>query len=315
MQLLLYQGEESDPNFYYHAGLDIDHSMLVCVGGRRTLFVSRMNEALARAAFRGEVVVFDDALKALSKRLGGKKVLFDADSLNARMFSRLSRICRLKDHSLELLRMRSVKKPHEVSVIRTAARRTKELLDSLDFGKAKTELGLRKQLMVATAEAGLEPAFDPVISTGSNTAYPHHEASERKLGPLVMVDYGLMYGHYRSDITRCFIRDGDAKKKAQYEELQGICRSIVDELPDLRRGKDVAAFSAKLIKRAGFPELIHSIGHGVGLEIHELPRLGSKSDDRIAGTVLAIEPAFYLRHYGMRYEETVYFDGKRARIL
>lgn len=315
MRLLLYRGGLFDPNFHYHAGVDIDHSFLISGDGKRTLFVSRMNEALARAAFRGKIVVFDDAVKALSKHLKGRRVLFDANSLNARMFSRLSRLCRLKDHSLELLRMRSVKKPGEVSAIRKAAGYTKQIFDSLDFRKAKTELGVRKQLMVATAELGLEPAFDPIVSTDGDTAYPHHEASNRKLGPLVMVDYGVMYGHYRSDLTRCFIRDGDAKTKGQYEKLQGICHSIVDEMPNLRRGKDVAAFAAKQMKRAGFPRMIHSIGHGVGLDIHELPRLSAKSDDRIAGAVMAIEPAFYLKRYGMRYEETTYFDGKKARIL
>jgi Xaa-Pro aminopeptidase len=255
MQLLLYQDEEFDPNFHYHAGLDIDHSFFLSSNGKRTLFVSKMNEALARSAFRGKVVVFDDAAKTLSKRLRGKIVLFDANSLNARMFSRLSRICRLKDDSVELLRLRSVKKPEEVSAIRNAVRHTKDILDSLDFGKAKTERGLRTQLLVAAAEAGLEPAFEPVISTGGNTAFPHHDASERKLGPLVMVDYGVRYRHYCADLTRCFIRDGDAKKKSQYEQLQGICHAIVDGLPDLRRGKDVAAFSARLIERAGFPRL------------------------------------------------------------
>ncbi len=314
MRLLLHRGNSFDPNFYYHSGLDIDHSFLL-VDGKKTLFVSKMNEAAARAQFGGKVVIFEDAVKTLSGYVKGKRVLFDANSLKARSYVQLARKCRLKDHSLELMRMRSVKKPEEVSAIGKAARCTKEIFHSLDFGEAKTELGVRKQLLVATAELGLEPAFDPIVSSGGNSAFPHHEPSGRKLGPLVLVDYGVMYNHYRSDLTRCFILDGDRKMKEQYEELQGVCHSIVDALPDLRRGKNVAAFAAKLMKRAQFPKMIHSIGHGVGLEIHEFPRLNAKSDDLIAGATMAIEPAFYLKRYGMRYEETIYFNGKKARIL
>jgi Xaa-Pro dipeptidase len=317
MQLLLHRGNSFDPNFYYHSGLDIDHAFLL-MDGKKTLFVPKMNEAAARAQFHGSVVPFEDAVEALSGRLKGRKVRFDANSLKARTYVRLARICRLEDCSLELLRQRSVKKPQEVSAISRAARHTKEIFHSLDFKKAKTELGVRRQLLVATAELGLEPAFDPIVSTDGNAAYPHHEPSNKKLGQLVMVDYGVMYRHYRSDLTRCFISGGDSgarEKKAQYEKLRGVCHEIVDELPALRLGKDVAAFAAKLMKRAGFPKMIHSIGHGVGLEIHEFPRLSHKYDDSIAGAAMAIEPAFYLKGYGMRHEETVYFDGKKARIL
>ena len=61
--------------------------------------------------------------------------------------------------------------------------------------------------------------------------------------------------------------------------------------------------------------MIHSIGHGIGLSVHEFPRLSKKYKDKIAGTTFTIEPAFYLRRYGMRFEDMVYFDGKKARIL
>ena len=131
-----------------------------------------------------------------------------------------------------------------------------------------------------------------------------------------MIDYGVRYEHYCADLTRCFILDKDNSKTKEYEKLQDICYEIVDSLPNLRTGKDVAKLSEKLIAKAKFPKLIHSIGHGVGLDVHELPRLGMKSKDRItAGAMLAIEPAFYGKNYGMRFEETICFNGKRARIL
>ncbi|MCI0504410.1 M24 family metallopeptidase [Candidatus Micrarchaeota archaeon] len=313
--LLLYRGEVFNANFFHNAGIDIDHSFLLAGGGQKTLLVSMMNEALARAKFRGRVAVYADAMKALSGRLRGRTVKFDASSMSCRMAAHIRKFCRMEDYSQELLTARAVKTPAEAAHVRRAVRETKGIFASIDWKAARTEEDLQKQLLMMTLERGLEPAFAPIVSTDANTAYPHYAAGAKKLGSLVLVDYGVRYRHYCADLTRCFIRDGDRKKKEQYERLQDICYFLADALPGLERGKDAAALAGELIAQAGFPKMPHAIGHGVGLDIHEFPRLGPKSDDLLAGATLAIEPSFYLKRYGMRYEETVWFDGKRARIL
>jgi Xaa-Pro aminopeptidase len=313
--LLLYRGEDFNANFFHAGGVDIDHSFLLIGGGRKTILVSKMNEAIARAQFRGRVIVYSDAMKSLSKSLRGRTVNFDASSISCRMASHIKKFCKLSDYSQELLRARSLKTRAEAALVRRAVKETKDIFDSLDFKAAKTENGLHKQLLLLTLERGLEPAFTPIVSSGANTAYPHYTASSKKLGPLIMIDYGVRYKHYCADITRCFIRDNDLKKKEQYERLQDICYFMADALPGLECGKDAAILAQELITQAGFPKMPHAIGHGVGLDIHEFPRLGLKSDDRIAGATLAIEPAFYLKRYGMRFEETVWFDGRKVRIL
>ncbi|MFN7991647.1 MAG: Xaa-Pro peptidase family protein [Candidatus Micrarchaeia archaeon] len=314
--MLLYRGESFDANFFYHSGVDIDHSFLLADGKKRTLLTPRMNEGAAKAGFRGRVVAYTDPVESLSKLVKGNSVLCDGSSMSMRMASRLSKICRLKDDSAALLQARAKKRDDEAADIRKAARLTREIFSALDPSEAKTELDLQKQIMIETAERGLEQAFDPIVATGISTSFPHYRASKRKLGSVVLVDYGVRWNHYCADLTRCFILDGDRKKKAEYERLEGVCHAIIDELPRLRNGKDVAGFSEKELSKAGFPKLIHSIGHGVGLDIHEFPRLGLKSEDPIARSTLAIEPAFYYpKKYGMRYEETVWFDGKKARIL
>jgi Xaa-Pro aminopeptidase len=231
------------------------------------------------------------------------------------MSQRLRRLCRLEDRSDELLRLRMEKRPSEVRAIRKAVKGTKDILAQLDFKAARTELDLKRQLMVMMAEEGLEQAFEPIVSTDRNTAFPHYSAGRKRLGSLVLIDMGLRHKHYCSDLTRCFLLKRDQKKERQYEALQGVCHSIVDELPSLRTGKEVSAFAQRLMEKAGFPRMIHTIGHGLGLEVHEMPDLSARSKDRIAGAAIAIEPAFYLKGYGMRYEETIFFDGKRARIL
>jgi Xaa-Pro dipeptidase len=315
MKLLLYRGESFDPNFFYHTGVDIDHAFYL-KSGREYLFVPKLNEAYAKKRFRGKVVAYHDPFFELSKHFKPRRSLMHCDftSISAAMATRLGSISRIADCSKQLARMRMRKKPDEISSIRKAARLTREIFASLDFSRAKTELDLEKQILLMTAEMGLEPAFPPIVATDSSTAFPHYYAGKKKLGSLVMVDYGLRYGHYCSDLTRCFILGGDRKKKQEYENLEALFHSIIDKIPEQETGGQLARMSAALVEKAGFPKMIHSIGHGVGLEVHELPRLSPKSREKIAGATLAIEPAFY-KSYGMRFEETVHYDGKKVRIL
>lgn len=315
MKLLLYRGESFDPNFFYHSGVDIDHAFYL-KSGSEYLFVPKLNEAYANKHFRGKVITYQDPFFEISKYSKPRRSLMHCDfsSISAAMAGRLSGISRISDYSKQLAKMRMRKKPDEISSIRKAARMTREIFASLDFSKAKTELDLEKQIRLMTAEMGLEPAFPPIVATDSSTAFPHYYAGKKKLGSLVMVDYGVRCRHYCSDLTRCFILDGDRKKKQEYEKLQGLFHSIIDKIPEQETGGQLARVSASLVEKAGFPKMIHSIGHGVGLEVHELPRLSTKSKEPIAGSVLAIEPAFY-KSYGMRFEETVYYDGKKVRIL
>lgn len=315
MQLLLYRGESFDANFYYHAGIDIDHSFLLIKSKKKILFVSRLNAAFAKKSFKGDVVVFDNPFAALSKYVVNQPLFVDDKSMNYKLAKNLQKICKLKYYSNELLKQRIVKKTSEVRKIRTAVKHTNNILNSLDFKSPKTELDLKKQILVATAELGLEPAFDPIVSTDKSTSYPHYNAAKKKLGSLVLVDYGVKYDHYCSDLTRCFFLDGDKKKKEQYEKLQDIFHSIIDEFPRFTRGKQVANFANKLIEKNNFPKLVHSIGHGIGLDVHELPNLSLKSNDEIRNSTFAIEPAFYLKNYGLRYEDNIYFDGKKVKIL
>ena len=311
--MLLYRGETFNPNFFYFSGMDTDHSFYL--KGKNMLFVPALNGELAKKTFGGRVVVYRDPFKELKKHVKGKTLRSDFSSLNLRLATRLKRFCHLKDYTEEMFEIRAKKKKPEISNIKKAARLTREIFGMLDFKNAKTELDIERQLRVATAELGLEPAFDPIVATDSSSSFPHYFAKRKKLGSMVLIDYGLRFNHYCSDLTRCFFLDKDKKKMSEYEKLQDICHTICDELPSLRNGRQVAELSARLIERAGFPKPPHAIGHGVGLNIHEYPRLSSKWTDNIKGTVMAIEPAFYLKRYGMRFEQTIHFDGKKARVL
>ena len=317
-ELLLYRGESFDPNFYYQSGLDIDHAFLLLKRNEKILFVPRLNEEFAKTHFDGHVEVYQNPFEVLKKYLRGKTISVDSSSLTHALSKRLKSFCKIEDASSKLAAMRLVKKEKEIKKITRAVSITKKILSALDFSKMKTELDVKRYLLQKTLEYNCEAAFEPIVATDTNSRFPHYRSGNVKLGDMVLIDYGVKYEHYCADLTRCFFI-GNSKinreREDKYESLKEITKTIVSSLPKLKTGKTVAKLSVQLLKENGFPPLIHAIGHGIGLEVHEAPRLGLLSKNKIAGSALAIEPAAYFKDYGLRFEETVYFDGKKGRIL
>lgn len=312
--LLLQRGEHFNGNFYYFSGIDVDYAFFLAEGKKRTLLVPKMGAALARKLFTGRIVVYEDFIEVLKRRLAGKKVFVDGTNLSARTWKRLRTFCNVVDATELLYEKRRIKLASEVAHIRKAVQLTKKIINNIDLSGCITEQDVANQLLCSTFEAGLEPAFSPIVAADSNTAFPHYKNGKKKIRDFVLVDYGVRYRHYCGDITRCFFIRKDQKKLTMYERLKEILNEIVDNMANFRTGNELAAFSEKLLKKHNMSSL-HSIGHGIGLDVHEWPRLSKKYMDNISGSTMAIEPAFYNKHLGMRYEETIYFDGKRARVL
>ena len=119
---------------------------------------------------------------------------------------------------------------------------------------------------------------------------------------------------YNSDITRCFLLSREQGKT--YNKLKRISASIIDQLPNLETGGELAKLTRALYKKEGLVHPPHSIGHGIGLEVHEKPSFFLKSKDSLVGATFAIEPSVYFKgEYGLRHENVVYFDGKKATVL
>jgi Xaa-Pro aminopeptidase len=278
-----------------------------------------MNYEQAKEEFPGKSVNCRQPLEEVKKFCKGKKVDVDLDFMKAGLYKELSSVCRLNDVSEKLLLERAVKRKDEVEKITKAARAAKKIFDGLDFSSMKTEGDVKKYLLGETAYAGLRPAFEPIVASDKNSRLPHYKGANGKIGSIVLIDYGVRFGHYCSDITRTyFLDDSRYAKKAEegYYSLKRIFGEVIRELPKAKTGKRLAEFSREQIIAHGLPEPIHSIGHGIGLEVHEMPWLRMKSKNSIPKrTTMAIEPGAYFKDYGLRFEETIYFDGKKVKIL
>lgn len=314
LPFLLYRGDHFNANFFHHSKVDIDHSFLLVEGRHLTLFVPVMNLRAASAQFKGTVIPYRDIFAELRKHLKGRKVGIDGMNVGFAITERLKRFCRPSDMSFDLIKSRMVKSDEEILKLRRAVGATRDIFHSLEISRGQSEAEIRRKLLTETLDRGMEPAFAPIVAADSNSAFPHYETGNAKINEMVLVDYGVRYEKYCADMTRCFfLKRG--KKKASYEDVKEIFFSIAQKIPKLKTGADLAAFAKSQFEKYNMPALPHAIGHGIGLEVHEFPRLGAKSRDKLKGAAFAIEPSAYFDDYGVRYENVVYFNGKKAEVL
>ncbi len=180
-------------------------------------------------------------------------------------------------------------------------------------GKTETETA-GEILCMIRKYGGRKEAFEPIVASGTNSAYPHHKSrsTEIKKGMPVMVDAGVDFGGYKSDMTRTFFPCGPAKQFSEmYRILKEVHEKTMDFIKSGKTGKEIHGYAAGLLKKKGLDKyFIHGLGHGVGIDVHEKPVLNSKSEDIIQkGCVFTVEPGIYIPNLGgIRIEDTVILD-------
>jgi Xaa-Pro aminopeptidase len=167
-------------------------------------------------------------------------------------------------------------------------------------------------------EKGYEQAFEPIVAIDANSAVPHYDTkrgNNQKLrnGSVLLLDYGVQYESYNSDISRMiFIGDQSTEIMTAYEGLRKAQEETVQFVQKAKSLKEVDLFCRAELKKAGLPDFPHSTGHGVGIEVHESPKVSFRSTDQIKPfQILTIEPGIYFPDkWGMRVEDTVFVDEK-----
>jgi len=164
-------------------------------------------------------------------------------------------------------------------------------------------------------------SFEPIIASGPHSSYPHARLTGRKIRPndLVLVDMGIDVQGYKSDLTRIFFLGRIPHLKGQvYESVRAAQQKAMDVIKAGVLGRDVdRAARNYLAKRKLARYFTHALGHGVGLEIHENPRLSQKSSSTLKeGMIITIEPAVYIPNkFGIRIEDMVLVTKKGCEVL
>ena len=195
-----------------------------------------------------------------------------------------------------------------------------ELLGDISEGMTESDVAaLLEYYMRAYGASGT--SFETICAFGSNASMPHYETGTRELkfGDPVLIDFGCKYEGYCSDITRTFLF-GDDKRHEEFKKLHAVVL-LAHEMAKERilagmTGKEADAIARNYLKSKGLgEEFTHSLGHGVGLRIHEAPYLSPRSEEILEeGMVFSIEPGVYIPgEMGIRIEDTVQMKGGRIQ--
>jgi Xaa-Pro dipeptidase len=210
--------------------------------------------------------------------------------------------------------LRKIKSKKEIKQLKKAAELT---IKGMQVAAETISSGIKESEVAAEIEYAIRKhdcssmAFETIVASGKDSAFPHGGFSNKEIckGDVVVVDVGAKYNFYCSDMTRTFVVGKPSEK--QKKLLQIINRSQKKALEIIKEGIEanhVDKVVRKMIEKAGYGEyFVHSLGHGVGLEVHEQPILGSKNKDKVtAGNVVTVEPGIYLVDYGgVRIEDTI----------
>jgi Xaa-Pro aminopeptidase len=315
-------------NVRYLTGFGGTNGACVCGADTRAFLTDFRYTERAEAEVEGwEVVtVADDWLGGIAERLSGRAGYEDHKmSVRAmgKLKGKLAEGVALEGAGGLVERLRRVKDEGELAAIAAAA----ELADDVWRWSLERGLAGRSEREVASAaearmrELGAEPSFPAIVAAGPDGALPHAEAGEREIGKgeLVVFDMGAKLDGYCSDGTRTFATGEPGERAGEvYEVVREAQQAALAAVRSGARGEDVDAVARERIAAAGHGERFgHGLGHGVGLEVHEEPRVSQRSEDVLAaGEVVTIEPGVYLPgELGVRIEDLIVVTENGHRNL
>ena len=220
--------------------------------------------------------------------------------------------------------LRERKDAGEVALIREAAaiavRALGATLPQLRAGMR--ELDVAGVLERALREAGSEGfPFATIVASGARSALPHARSSAKvvEAGDFLLMDFGAEYAGYCADVTRTVvIGRASEEQRVVYDVVRRANEAAAAGVRAGMRGRDADALARDYIERRGYGELFgHSLGHGIGLEVHEAPRLARSADAPLAlGSVVTIEPGVYQAGWGgVRVEDDVHLAAEGPQVL
>ncbi len=314
-------------NVAYVTGFESSNAALLVTRERAVLVTDGRYLSAARSLDGVEVVQSErDLARYLGRRLpelAEPPVAFESASVTYAAYEALAAGgLELRPVPRAVEDVRSVKDRDELDAIRAASRVTHAAYEELASWSVvgETEADVAWRLEQALHDAGGEGlAFPIIVASGPNAALPHHHPGTRRIGrdETVIVDMGAKVRGYCSDCTRTFATGPLPDELARAYELCRVAQA--QSLADTRAGaaaRDVDAIAREAIAAAGY-EVLHGLGHGVGLEVHELPRLADTSDAVLtAGNVVTVEPGVYLPELGgVRIEDLAIVTDGEPEVL
>ncbi|MBN1363377.1 MAG: aminopeptidase P family protein [Syntrophaceae bacterium] len=286
--------------------------VILFIDGRYTLQAAQETKGI-------KIVECTDKIEAVGRIIKNsklKRVGFEADSITLSMYNQLTKLVQkeiLVALSDELRMLRACKDDSEIAMMKKAAQISSSAVRSV-INLAKTgwkEKELAWQLELEARKNGADGvAFETIVAAGEHSSLPHARPSDKKIkkGDFVVIDFGVKYKGYCSDET-CTIAFGKLtdRQKNAYQMVKDAHERALDMVAANIPAAEIDKCTRSIFGKKYTRYFVHGTGHGVGLEVHEAPRLFSKSVDILKPRmVITIEPGLYIPGlWGIRIEDTV----------
>lgn len=324
------------PNLRYLSGFTGSNASLLISAGHAILLTDPRYMIQARQESGGaggcEVRIVKGplapAVAAAIARLRWKRIGYEPARMTCEVFEALRGKLPMRA-SLEPVygwveSLRSIKSPAEIELIRRSVETNSQAFEhaarlirpGMKEADLAAEIEYRMRLLGAE-----KPSFETIVATGKRTALPHAQptSAEFRPGSLVLVDMGAQQAGYASDMTRMlFLGKPGTRVKRLYRAVLEAQLAAIDAVRPGARTAAVNGAARRVLRGYGLERaFIHSTGHGLGLEIHEPPRIGSRDKGRLeVGMAITIEPGVYLEDFGgVRIEDTVVVTPQGCEIL
>ncbi len=269
----------------------------------------------------------ENLFKSLKKYI--KSLGIEEDNLTVSEHRKIKKYFKQTKH-FDVNSIRSIKNNEEIKKIESACRlgdlAFEHILKKIKLGVTEKEIAYEMEKFVK--ERGAEMSFPSIVAFGKNSSIPHHQTGdsilEKKDGKIILLDFGVKFENYCSDMTRTIFFGKPSKKqediymavlKAQQKAIDFLNLKIKDNKKVIAQEVDKVA--RDYIISNGFSSIPHSLGHGIGLEVHEHPFISAKSNEILKeGMVFSIEPGIYIPDFGgVRIEDLFVYDKKQLRQI
>lgn len=320
-----------DPkDIYYLTGLEAE-IFLVVSRCKLFLFLPEMLEGQFRQRLPdAEILPLRNFKKdfLIIKKYGVKRIKTDSKRISCHLAGKLKKIRGFRwifsDKGTLIDKMRQIKDKSELLLIQKACKITAKTFGwiSKRIRPGMTEefvSGLIKRKMLEFGATGT--GFEPIVAFGKNSGHPHHVSGQTVIGNrgVLLLDFGCSYKGYNSDLTRVIFLGRIHKLYDKISKIVSLAHKKA--VRSIKPGRDIFAIdriARDVINAHGYKKCFtHSLGHGVGLEVHEPPSVSSSARNKLkTGMVITVEPGIYIPEVGgVRLEDTVLVTGKGAKIL
>lgn len=318
---------KSYPNIFYYSGFTSEDALLLILKDRRYIITD------SRYFIQARIEAPDFELVDISKGWGYifslipcDTIYFEENRMSYGMYKRLSGNTKIEfcPSQTEIDKPRRIKDNEEIRLISEAEKIGDEafinLLEILRAGMTEREVALELEMRMKRQGAS-DLSFDTIVASGVRSSMPHGVASDKVIekGDFVTLDFGCVYKGYCSDMTRTVvIGTPDSRQEEVYNLVLKAQTTAIDELYNGIACSKADKIARDVITEGGYGEYFtHSLGHSVGIEIHELPNFSPKSVDILEnGNVLSVEPGIYIDGWGgVRIEDLIAVnDGKITNL-